>query len=302
MANFDKAIDRTSAVPYYYQLQEILKQEIENGRWQPGDTLPSEAELAEGLQISRTVIRQALDVLEGDGQVYRIKGKGTVLARPKFRYEAIAATQAWGAEAIAETTLSRIVDVRLVPAGARLGRLLGVAAASPLCEVVCIESIAHTAVQLSQIYFSSEGNESLKKLVASGALPTFDVGGPEAFAQLGHKYGLTVRRSQITVEVTIANDFEGELLGVKAKAPMFLLSSLSLDDSDRAIVFSRNVVRSDYFRFALVVDYATPSAPTLDMALSLSRLQKETASSSLSSHTQIVNNEPRRTKRLRHPR
>jgi hypothetical protein len=62
-----RPIDRSSPVPYYYQLQEILKEEIERGRWGPGDMLPSEAEICALFGISRTAIRKALDVLESDG-------------------------------------------------------------------------------------------------------------------------------------------------------------------------------------------------------------------------------------------
>src|SRR5438046_1912305 len=84
-----RPIDRSSPVPYYYQLQEILKEEIERGRWGPGDMLPSEAEISVMFGVSRTAIRQALDVLGSDGQIYRVKGKGTIVARQKFRHEAV---------------------------------------------------------------------------------------------------------------------------------------------------------------------------------------------------------------------
>src|SRR5437867_2031571 len=139
--NSRRRIDRASPVPYYYQLQELLKQEIESGRWQAGDLLPSEAELAVDLGISRTVIRKALDVLEGDGQVYRVKGKGTVVARPKFRYEAVAAASGWDAEPPSEKpALERVIHGRAVPAGTRLGRLLDVAVAADVYELVCVHS------------------------------------------------------------------------------------------------------------------------------------------------------------------
>src|SRR5262245_34502139 len=78
-----RELDPTSPVPLYYQLQEILKEGIEAGRWAPGTTIPSEAQLASMFGISRTVIRKALDILEGDAQVVRIKGKGTVVTEAK---------------------------------------------------------------------------------------------------------------------------------------------------------------------------------------------------------------------------
>jgi len=58
-----EGLNRSSPVPLYYQLQEVLKQDIDAGYWQPGQLLPSEGELSTGLGVSRTVIRGALDVL-----------------------------------------------------------------------------------------------------------------------------------------------------------------------------------------------------------------------------------------------
>ncbi|NIO71696.1 MAG: GntR family transcriptional regulator, partial [Anaerolineae bacterium] len=40
-----EAIQKDSPLPLYFQLKELLRQEIESGHWQPGQRIPSEAEL-----------------------------------------------------------------------------------------------------------------------------------------------------------------------------------------------------------------------------------------------------------------
>jgi GntR family transcriptional regulator len=77
-------LDRSSFVPLYYQLQEVLKEQIESGYWHPDELLPSEPELARRFGVSRAVVRQALDILEDDHQIVRIRGRGTFVARPKL--------------------------------------------------------------------------------------------------------------------------------------------------------------------------------------------------------------------------
>src|SRR5688572_6469253 len=57
--------------------QQELRQAITGGRFQPGSQLPTEAELCEVLGVSRTVVREALRVLEDDGLVARCHGVGT---------------------------------------------------------------------------------------------------------------------------------------------------------------------------------------------------------------------------------
>ena len=51
--NATRSIYRESPVPYYYQLERILIEEIEAGRFEPGDRLPGEHDLCETFDVSR---------------------------------------------------------------------------------------------------------------------------------------------------------------------------------------------------------------------------------------------------------
>ena len=57
--------------------QHELRQAITDGTFRPGSQLPTEAELCEMLGVSRTVVREALRVLEDEGLVARRHGVGT---------------------------------------------------------------------------------------------------------------------------------------------------------------------------------------------------------------------------------
>ncbi len=57
--------------------QHELRQAITDGTFRPGSQLPTEAELCEMLGVSRTVVREALRVLEEEGLVARRHGVGT---------------------------------------------------------------------------------------------------------------------------------------------------------------------------------------------------------------------------------
>jgi GntR family transcriptional regulator len=71
------AIHRTSPVPFYFQLAEVLEQEIVSGRWPVGARLASEPDLCRHFGVSRTTVRQALTRLEQRGLIDRLKGQGT---------------------------------------------------------------------------------------------------------------------------------------------------------------------------------------------------------------------------------
>ena len=75
-------INRQSKLPLYHQLYEILRDDILSGEWQPGDMIPPESELVKRYQVSRTTVRQVLDMLVNEGLIYRQQGRGTFVAHP----------------------------------------------------------------------------------------------------------------------------------------------------------------------------------------------------------------------------
>lgn len=79
----DRVLDKNIPVPLYFQLKTLILEEIENGSYKSGDKIPTENELSEIFNISRTAVRQAITELVHEGRLYRIKSKGTFVSMPK---------------------------------------------------------------------------------------------------------------------------------------------------------------------------------------------------------------------------
>lgn len=71
-------------VPLKYQIYESLKNAILAGEYKPEEMIPSEAELCEKYNVSRTTIIAALQMLQNDSFIYRKQGKGTFISHPKI--------------------------------------------------------------------------------------------------------------------------------------------------------------------------------------------------------------------------
>ncbi len=69
-----------SKLPLYHQLYEILRADILGGKYQPGDLVPAESELIDSYKVSRTTVRQVLDLLVREGLVYRQRGRGSFVS------------------------------------------------------------------------------------------------------------------------------------------------------------------------------------------------------------------------------
>jgi len=69
-------IDRSSAIPLYFQVAQHLRAEIQAGRIMLGQKLPSERDLMLQFSVSRNTVRQAVDLMVQEGLVYQDHGRG----------------------------------------------------------------------------------------------------------------------------------------------------------------------------------------------------------------------------------
>jgi len=77
-----QTIDRTSPVPYYEQLFDILKGRIVSGDIPVDERLPSELELSRDFGLARATVRQTMSRLESDGFARRVPRRGVFAAVP----------------------------------------------------------------------------------------------------------------------------------------------------------------------------------------------------------------------------
>jgi GntR family transcriptional regulator len=74
-----------SHIPLYYQLEQILREQISSGAISLDHPLPTENELCKKYGVSRTTVRQAIAPLMREGLIDRIPGKGSYLIHGKSK-------------------------------------------------------------------------------------------------------------------------------------------------------------------------------------------------------------------------
>ncbi len=72
-------INKNIPIPYYYQLENIIKDKIEAGELEKGMMFPSEKELCKIFNISRVTLRKAITNLVSKGILKKKPGQGTVV-------------------------------------------------------------------------------------------------------------------------------------------------------------------------------------------------------------------------------
>ncbi len=71
----------------YEAIIESIKERMDAGNLKEGDQLETEEQLTKMFQCSRPTVRQAIGILEQEGFVSRITGKGTFITKPKSTQE-----------------------------------------------------------------------------------------------------------------------------------------------------------------------------------------------------------------------
>jgi len=121
-----------SSVPLYYQLANVLRENIISGRFAIGDKLPTEAELVKQYAVSRATVRGALQHLKDEGLIRREAGRGTfVSSLPEFTGTLKMDGTLNGLIAMGLATTPRLVDLQEVTVTAHQAEVLGMEPGTP---------------------------------------------------------------------------------------------------------------------------------------------------------------------------
>lgn len=77
-------IDKKSEIPLYQQLAHSIKKAVDEQEWKEHDKIPAENEFCKIYDLSRTTVRLALEILEKEGYIYKLRGKGSYVSTPKI--------------------------------------------------------------------------------------------------------------------------------------------------------------------------------------------------------------------------
>ena len=78
-------VKKISPLPLSYQLKEIIREEMLNGNFKPGDRLPSERILCDIYKVSGITVQRALEELELENLVIRKQGLGSFVSQKKIK-------------------------------------------------------------------------------------------------------------------------------------------------------------------------------------------------------------------------
>ena len=210
---------------------------------QVGQAIPSERRLSSDLGISRLTVRAALDDLVRDGYLERRQGAGTFVSEPKI------------AQQLTLTSFSEDMRRRGMVAGSRTLNV------SPDARVVLIRRLRLAdgePMALETLHVPAALVPGLTRERLEDA---------SFYELLERDYGVVIASGMQSIEPTVTNEEESELLGVPLHSPAFLFERTSRTENGETVEFVRSLYRGDRYRLVAELSQRRDRPTSLQPAL-----------------------------------
>ena len=233
-----RPIDRESPVPYHHQLKATLRSAVKGGTWPPGTRIPSEAELCRALDVSRTVVRQALGDLEHERLLTRRKGLGTFVTEAKIRERLVQSLTGFHDDMATQnrTPQTRVLDLRVVPATEEVGTQLGVVNGTEVVRIERLRSVENVPIVLVTTFLPHD-------LVPG--IEAIDFTDRSLYQTLDSGFGYQIHHGKRSIEAVGAPSSVSTWLGIGSGEPILFLRSVTYLANGRAIEYYEAYHRGD---------------------------------------------------------
>ena len=214
----------------YQQLADSLRDKIYEGKYAFGDKLPSERSLAEKFGISHLTVRKALAILEEEGMLLRVQGKGTFVRAQKYSIDMQhmdGFSSMFGQQGI--TITNKVLYSGVREAGFKYSRIFGIPREESVFELIRLRQNGEDPVALEYNILPTKRVPHVEEYDYS-LYSLWDV-----YRQTGIQL---VEENQKLEIVKVFNP-QADLLNVEEGADVLMLSSTALDASGKVIEWTK---------------------------------------------------------------
>lgn len=237
-------IDRKSREPAYAQLADIIRRQIAEGAFRPGDQLPSEAQLCRRYGISPMTVRRSINLLSEQGVVITAQGRGTFVKALELSTANFDLQELQDLFTNGNAADVKLLDARIVSADERTARKLDIKEGDPTIYIRRLFNREGQPVFYHRAYLIYDPTRP----IVEAEMDVTSLLGLFAYADSS-----LLKQGQLNIEAALMNPEEAELLGVSFPAAAFFLEHIFYDFNDQPISWGWFIFRSDRLRFTTQV-------------------------------------------------
>ncbi|WP_225047720.1 GntR family transcriptional regulator [Lacticaseibacillus kribbianus] len=228
--------------PIYIQIHNQIRQEIEAGKWQIGDRIPSERDLALTFNVSRMTLRQAIQTLVDEGILERRIGAGTFVANQKVQ-EKVSGVTSFTDIMLAQgkTPSSKTISYHIAKPSLSESEKLQLADGA---QVLRMERIRYADAVPISFEVATVPYELVKDFSKSEVTKSF-------YHALEKKGGYHLGGATQTVSAQVASERIADYLDIKRGSAILRLRQVSLLQDGRPFEYVRTQYVGERFEFYL---------------------------------------------------
>ncbi|QGQ96380.1 GntR family transcriptional regulator [Paenibacillus psychroresistens] len=240
---FSKSLKKNIPIPYYYQLKEILLEYITEHHVNQDVQIPTELEISKHFSISRPTVRQAMNELVVEGYLYRQKGKGTFIIKPKISQSFLQVLDSFNNEMIKKglKPTTTVLSMEVKKSDEKVSEKLKL----PLDSQV---------IQLRRLRYANE--EPIVYVVTylpyskCSLILEKDLQHESLYEILEQECGLCLLKATRELEAVIAGDYEAALLQIDIGSPLQYIKSITYLADEAPIEYSLAKYRGNRSKFS----------------------------------------------------
>jgi GntR family transcriptional regulator len=237
-------INTRSYVPYYQQLKQILISDVQ--RRKEGDLLSSESDLCRKYSVSRTVVRQALDEMERDGLVLKVKGKGTFVTGRKLNTSFVQHSLGFYESMVnaGHSVRSKVLASELTECTVSLASVLGLNIGDEVIRFDRVRSVDDRPVLV------------VRATLVSRMFPGFtslDLTDRSLYQVMQDEYGVRPAGGHRSIEAAALSAEDARHLAAPAGLPALRIESVTRTAEGEVFEHYSAIYRGDSFKFELEI-------------------------------------------------
>jgi GntR family transcriptional regulator len=251
-------VDRQSKLPLYDQIDRNLRSLIIDGSLKPGETVPSEWDLADIYGVSRMTVRHALDELVRQNWLCKRQGVGTFVTKPKVA--SIAQSKMSFTQqmlAIGRQPSSRLIRNQVAKASPEIARFLLLKEGDPVIELTRVRLADDIPILYETSYLSGQNFPDLLSIagLVEGSL----------YGYLSKHFGVNITRMDQTLKPVLLTEEQAQHLGAQAGSPSIQSDIIAFSSQGETVEYSWSVSNGEksefYFSFSRDVPVDRSSLP-----------------------------------------
>ncbi|MBT4386115.1 MAG: GntR family transcriptional regulator [Betaproteobacteria bacterium] len=233
--------------PLYLQVKKRITESLAEGLWNPGQSIPSEVELAQSFSVSQGTVRKAIDELAAENILIRRQGKGTFVASHDEEGSQLRFLRLTSTQNNKENLANHLVSFTKEKATNKIAKSLGVNIGTTVVSIKRVLTFNQKPLILDFIKVPAS---SFRKLTSEMIVEKKGA----MYRMYETEFGIQMLRAQEKIRAVAADADTSELLGVKKNTPVLSVERISLTYSDKPIEWRLGLCLTENHHYASELD------------------------------------------------